>query len=312
VRLSGGSSTPAPTVLHLGNASGGAQTLATAAIASDQSSPAAQPGEAYTLTGALPEGKPPDAPVYGLQKATADDAMTVARALHLDGMPTRADGGWVVRDGINRLAVRDDGTWSYGPDCFGGPEAQEELTVECASASASSSNTNDPAGPDEATAKATAYDVMRALGYEDVDVAVNPGDPSAYVEATPQIDGQPAYGWTVGLAVDAAGSVDNGNGWVGSPQRGASYPLITASEAFALLQQQPRPMTDMCMVREDGKPGCAPIPPTEVTGASLGLAMDYESEQPILVPSWLFTVKDQIMPVSQIGVDPKYIATPSP
>jgi len=330
VWLSRDSSSPAaakPTVLHLRSLGGGATTMAAAAIAPDESAPPAQPGAPYKLVGTLPDGQPADASVYRLPKATSADAATVGRALNLAGTPTRAQGGWILRNGNNRLAVRDDGTWSYGLDCFSGPEAQEELTVECASATgggvavASPDGTAAPTavptptvspGPSNATARAAAESVMTVLGYGDADIVVNAGDPTAYVEATPRVDGQPANGWVTGFAVGADGSIDSGNGWIGSPQRGASYPLITAQRAFELLQQQPRPMVEMCMVRPDGKPGCAPIPPSEVTGATLGLAMDYESDKPILVPAWLFAIKDQVMPVSQIAVEPSYIAKPSP
>ena len=320
------SSSQRPVVLHLGSAANGARPMA-AAIATNES-PAPFPGQQpYKLVGTLPDGQPPDAPVYRLPHATADDAATVARALHLDGTPVRADGGWIVRSGSNRLAVRDDGSWSFGLDCFSGPEAQEELTVECAYASGGGVAVASPAGsaaptplptpsvepgPSESTARTVAQDVMTALGYPDSDIVVNAADPMAYIQATPHVDGQPAVGWTMSLAVKADGSIDNGNGWIGSPERGASYPLISAQDAFDLLQQQPRPMMDLCMLRPDGKPGCADIPPTEITGASLGLAMDYESAKPILVPAWLFAVKDQDMPLSQVAIDPKYIATPSP
>ena len=114
------------------------------------------------------------------------------------------------------------------------------------------------------------------------------------------------------LAVAADGSIDSGNGWIRKPQRGASYPLITAQRAFALLQQQPRPMMDMCMLRPDGKPGCAPIPPSEVTGATLGLTLDYDENKPMLVPAWLFAVKGQDIPVAQVAVQPQFLATPTP
>jgi hypothetical protein len=330
------SSTPRPVVLHLGSAAGGVRAMA-ATVPTDESPAPVPVQQPYKLIGTLPDGQPADAPVYRLPKATGDDAATVARALHLEGMPVRADGGWVVRDGSNRLAVRDDGSWSYGLDCFSGPEAKEELTVECAYASGggvaiaspattSGSGSTGPAdqapppvptpsvepGPSESTARAVAQDAMTALGYDSADIVVNAADPMAYVQATPQVDGQPAIGWTMSFAVKADGSIDNANGWIGSPRSGASYPLITATDAFDLLQQQPRPMMDLCMVRKDGKPGCADMPPTEIMGASLGLALDYESDKPILVPAWLFSVKDQDMPVSQVAIDPKYIAAPSP
>jgi len=329
VRLAGGSSTPRPTVLHLGSA--GAGTAAMSAMSAMSATPAntsspANPGDPYTLDTSLPDEKPADAPVYRLPESTADDAATVASALGLTGTPTRADGGWVLRIGNNRLAVRDDGSWSYGLDCFSGPEAQEELTVECAYASAGGVAVASPAdeapppaptpsvapGPTESTARATAEHVMSALGFSDAEIVVNAGDPTAYVQATPHIDGQLAVGWITWLAVKADGSIDNGNGWATAPRSDASYPLISAQAAFDLLKQQPRPMMDMCMLRPDGKPGCAEAPPTEITGATLGLTIDYDADKPVLVPAWLFAVKDQTEPLAQVAIDPAYLAQPSP
>ena len=289
-------SSPQRSVLHLGSATGATAALA-APAASAPNGPGQQP---YKLIGTLPEGQPPDAVVYRLPSATADDAAHVARALHLNGTPVRAQGGWVLRSGNNRLAVRDDGSWSYALDCFSGPEAQEELTVECAQAV---SGTATAVSPESSTSTSASPE---------------PNPPSAAAlpaptETTQYVDGLEVVNWTRWFVVKAAdGSIDSGSGWVGTPQRGASYPLITAQRAFDLLQQQPRPMMELCMARPDGQPGCAPIPPSEITGAKLGLTLDYDSGKPVLVPAWLFAVKGQTAPVMQVAVAPQYLATPSP
>ena len=298
------SSSQQRSVLHLAGATGA--TAAMAASVPSVESPTSVPGqEPYKLIGTLPEGQPPDAAVYRLPKATAGDAADVARALHLDGTPVRAQGGWVLRSGNNRLAVRDNGSWSYSLDCFSGPEAQEELTVECAYA-----------GSGTATAVSPGSTSAPARTNPSPPSPTSPPEPSAAPEptpTTPYVDGLEVVNWTQWFVIKAGdGSIDSGSGWVGTPQRGASYPLITAQRAFELLQEQPRPMMELCMARPDGEPGCAPIPPSEVTGAKLGLTLDYDSGKPVLVPAWLFAIKGQTAPVMQVALQPQYLATPSP
>ena len=54
----------------------------------------------------------------------------MAGALGLSGSPTRVDGGWALRDGANRLVVRDNGSWSYGMDCAPDqPVSSTDVTV---------------------------------------------------------------------------------------------------------------------------------------------------------------------------------------
>jgi hypothetical protein len=69
-------------------------------------------------------------------------------------------------------------------------------------------------------------------------------------------------------------------------------------------------MLEMCMRRPDRKPGCADIPSTVITGATLGLTMAQDAGRPTLVPAWLFTVKGQDEPLAQIAVEASYLAPP--
>lgn len=69
-------------------------------------------------------------------------------------------------------------------------------------------------------------------------------------------------------------------------------------------------MIEMCMRRPDGKPGCADLPPTVITGATLGLTMAQDAGRPTLVPAWLFTVRGQDEPLAQVAVQPSYLAPP--
>jgi hypothetical protein len=368
VWLSGGDgkgSSATPPLLRLSAASGGRDAAMSAA---DSTAPETS-GAAYKLVGTLPDGTPADQPIYKLADATADDVTTVARALGMSGDAKRIDGGWTVRDNDNRLWVRDDGSWSYGPDCYpDGPVSDKGMEVGCAyavsggtavaveppDASVSSDGSTgdgggsdpntgsgtgtepapdcppdtkdctvvDPApeplpapevspGPSEAEARAAADKVFAALGLSDARVTVWPGDPTASVQASPRVHGLDTVGLGTYLQVDGDGAITWADGHLPGVVTGPAYPVISAQAAFDKLLDAPRPAMDICMVRKDGEPGCAEIPPAEVTGAALGLLLDYDADRPVLVPAWLFDVKDQPDPVAQIAIDPAFLAPPA-
>lgn len=308
-----------PHVLHLASANTVATAMSAAADTStDQTAPAGNP---YKLVGSLPPGTPDDQPLWRLRPADASDAQDVASALQLSGTPERIKGGWVLRHGDNRLVVRDDGGWSYGMDCSPDtPISDEDVNVGCASASGVAVDSTDgsepipvpsyPPGPSESDARAAAGQVFDRLGMTDPAIVVYSGDPMSTVQASPTVGGMRSAGWITTMQIDASGHVVTADGWLASPDRGADYPVISAQAAFDLLQSQPRPELMLCAQRPDGKPGCADIPPTEVTGASLGVMLDQDGGHPVLVPAWLFTISGQDEPVSQIAVDPSFLAPP--
>src|SRR3954453_10023791 len=288
-------------------------------------------GSAYVVDGALPTKQPADQTVWRVTAPDADTAQRVAGALGLDGTPTRVDGGWVLRASHDlRLAVRDDGSWSYGLDCLADqPVRDEKLDVMCASASvtavapaapdspdASPGAADDavptPApGPAAADARALAGPILRALALSDANVTVTEGTPTTTVQASYDVDGMRTVGLTTTLSFTGDGRLATADGWLTDVTKGDSYPVVTAPRAFELLREQPRPMIEMCLRRSDGKPGCADIPPTVITGATLGLTMAEDAGRPTLVPAWLFTVKGQDEPLSQVAVDPSYLAAPA-
>ena len=288
-------------------------------------------GDPYTLTGTLPAGTPDDQPLWRLRTTTVDDAQHVADALQLNGSLTRVQGGWAMRDGDNRLIVRDDGNWSYGMDCSPDtPVADEDVTVGCAAASGGGvavgvpEDSGDgtvsspppvpdiPQGPTDSEARSVAGALFDRLGFDNPTIVVYGGDPSSTVQASPSVNGMQASGWFTTVQVDGNDKVVSADGWITQPDRDADYPVISAKRAFDLLQQQPRPMMMLCAQRKDGKPGCADIPPTEVTGATLGVMLDQDNNKPVLVPAWLFSIKGQDDPVTQIAIDPSYLAQPTP
>ncbi|MBV9292693.1 MAG: hypothetical protein JO222_09605 [Frankiales bacterium] len=91
---------------------------------------------------------------------------------------------------------------------------------------------------------------------------------------------------------------------------GDRYPVITAQAAFDRLQSQPIAMPEICMLRKDGKPGCASIPRPRITGAHLGLMPDVDGTRPVLVPAWLFTVAGSADPIAQLAIEPSFLAAP--
>lgn len=348
----GGDSSAAPRVLHLASAGSGADMAMAAGAADSTGAGGGDPGVAadggggapYRLVGDLPADRPDNQVVYRLRSASAADAADIADALALSGTPTRVDGGWVLRDGDNRLVVRDDGGWSYGLDCAPDtPVSDEDVRVGCAvvgdsgiAVATATDDGSDPCNPDtddcvrdlpaekppaateptsepgpsESEARAAAVPVLGRLGLGDATVTVWAADPTAFVQATPRVDGMTVFGWTTSIQVDGGGDIVTADGWVGDPEAGDGYPVISAQRAFELLRDQPRPMMELCAVRPDGGPGCADVPPAEITGARLGLQLDYDGQRAVLVPAWLFDLRDQPEPVVQIAVDPAFLGQP--
>lgn len=292
----------------------------------------------YQLRTALSSATPAPAPVWRLPPATAADAATVAGALGITGTPTAISGGWVIRSAGALLAVRGDGNWTLGMDCS--PEApvqQERLDVMCASATGGGvavpatrgivpgpgspgskvspvpppTYPPTPPGPNAAQARALAAPMLSRLGWGDATVDVLVGAPTTTVMARRHVGGTPTAEWFTTLDFQRSGSLVGGSGYIGTPTRGRSYPLVSADRAFRGLLAQPRAMPEICQVRKDGKPGCAPIPPTVISGAELGLALRHDLDKPLLVPAWLFTVKGSAQPLVVVAVDPRYIKAPA-
>jgi len=311
-----------PPVLHLtGTAAARAMGVAEpAAGGSDASS-----SSGYELAGSLPSGQPDPQPVYRLRAAESGDAAVVAAALGIDGNLTEIDGGWVIRAaGGNRLAVRVDGSWTFGMDCFADqPIEKESLDVMCASAAgggvavpsdvatpAPTPFPTPPPGPPAAEAEKVASGIFERLGIGTENIVSYVGSPTTSVSAAPAFDGKQTSGWSTRLDIDVDDHVVGGDGWLPRAIRGDDYPVITAQSAFDQLQRIPMGRPDICMVRKDGKPGCEEPPPIKVTGAVLGLTIAHDAKGAVLVPAWLFAVEGQNDPIAQIAIDPAYLAPP--
>jgi hypothetical protein len=264
----------------------------------------------FVLRATLPTTTPPAAPVWRLSAATADDAARVADALAAGARPTAVSGGWVARRGTRLLAVRRNGSWTWGLDCSPSVAlGQENLDVMCASASVVTPGV--PLHPSEAQVRALAVSTLQRLGWSATALDVVTGSPTSSVTARQRIAGIETADWTTMLSFDVDGALVDANGWVGTPTRGRSYPLIDAARAFAALQAEPRMTPELCRVRKDGKPGCEPFPPTVITGATLGLALRHDLGRPLLVPAWLFAVQGSAQPIAVVAVDPRWLKAPT-
>ncbi|MCU1587378.1 MAG: hypothetical protein JWN31_871 [Frankiales bacterium] len=161
-----------------------------------------------------------------------------------------------------------------------------------------------------AEAKAVAKPVLEAvdLGVDDAQVTVTPWGASVWVD--PVLHGLPTAGYSTRIEIGQDKKISYASGFLGDLSKGDSYPLVTSQKAF---DQLPAPMTAMlCRVGPNGQ-GCAAPPQQEVTGAELGLALEQTGTgDQLLVPAWLFTVKDWPEPLPQVAVDGRYLGQPEP
>ena len=264
-------------------------------------------GGQWQLEGTLPTETPADGRVRRPSGGSSSAAGDLAKALGLSGTPTEVKGGWALRgDNSTIVILRKDGSWSWGMDCnANGPIEDENLDVGCASA-IGYAPPGPPPGPSAADTEKAATPVFRALGLDGTVNATAGSELKSYATVSP------ASGWSTTLEVSRSLDVVGGNGWLPGSTEGDAYPLISASAAWEALKASPRVIDDMCRVRDDGKPGCADPEPTVITGASLGLMLDRDASGALLVPAWLFAVKDSTETIPWIAVDPAYLESYSP
>jgi len=294
----------------------------------------------YELVGTLPSGRPDDAPAWTLPSgpADADAVQALARALKA-GLPVREASAWHA----GGLTVTDDGgqPWWWSP-CPDGTVSSDGRT-SCATATPGVSGGGssggavdggvvtpeppvrgddptpmpeptgkpvpEPAGTPvpEATVTAAARPVLEAVGLSVADAAVATSPYGGSATVTPEVGGVEAAGFVTRVDVSPGGTVTSANGWLATPRRGDTYPLISAQEAFEDLP--PRMVAMLCPIGPDGQ-GCTAPPPAQVTGARLGLSVQpLRDGGSVLVPSWLFGLKDSVEPVPVVAVEPAYLDT---
>lgn len=158
-------------------------------------------------------------------------------------------------------------------------------------------------------ARAAARPVLEAVGIDPADAIVRADQPQGVVVADPTVADLPTYGLATSLTVFGA-QVAAAGGWLGGSQAGATYPVISATAAWKQLTRTPtaRPLIGCPELLPAGRDPLICGGPITVTGARFGLSLHEENGRRLLVPSWLFDVRDSDSPLSVIAIDPRYLA----
>lgn len=280
-------------------------------------------GGAVTLDGTLPSG--PDRAAtqrFGTDRIPQDRVRELAAALGLSADPVRRAHGWEVGSGGAVLRVRDaDGEWSYsraGLDC---PAYLVDIESEYGGSAVSCAVGESPGSdatpavpvPPDAVALASASPVLAVAGLDDVArVLPTSGGLTRTVVADPVVAGLPTVGIRTVVDVDRTG-VAGAYGRLGTTTEGPTYPIVSARTAFDRLADSPRPLPELaCVQSKDGSTVCPTPTPLVVTGAVLGLELASDDGTPVLVPAWLFTVRDSDEPLAAIAVEPRFLGDPGP
>ena len=252
--------------------------------------------DAATHSGLVLDGElPPDGPatgrVFAVRADPDADPEALAGALGLRGPGEAGEGGRTWGAGPAQLRVESgSGGWH-----FGGVVSSADTPAQDASA-----------------ARAAARAVLEAAG-QDPDQATEAAQGAFVTLAVdPVVDGLPTSGMTT--SVSAAGpTVLAAQGWLAVTEPGATYPLISAREAWDVLVATPRPVPLMACPEPAPSaglpvqyPGCGGGP-VRVTGARAGLSLQWSGAEPVLVPSWLFTVDGSPAPLAQVAVEPRLL-----
>lgn len=165
----------------------------------------------------------------------------------------------------------------------------------------------------DATALEKAKTVLAALGLGDATPQVISTGGWSDVTVDPTVGGLPTVGTTTRVSVDATG-VLGATGWLGEASEGATYPLITATQALDRLRSLPVPEIAIACVQAAGCPNGIMIRP--VTGATLGLALRWDGSgtvgSEVLVPSWFFSIEGSTEPLPWVAVQDAYLGDPTP
>ncbi|MFF0225633.1 hypothetical protein [Streptomyces sp. NPDC004629] len=290
-------------------------------------------GVTYKASGALPDG-PGSAPVYRpAGEVTAEDVARLAVALGVDGKPVTDTAGWRVGSGQDgagpslRVAGQAPGNWTFQRYAPGTDNCKGTTTCTQGPADPAAEPVSVPA------AEQAAAPVLKALGQDDAKIdASRVVGAQRVVNADPVVGGRPTYGWTTGLTVSGQGDVVAGSGLLKAPEKGDTYPVLSARRTLDLMNAAPR--TDHRMgiggcagpvpLKDRLEQPCEAEPPTAaprqgtatVRAAVFGLAAHSVRGRQTLVPSWLFEVRGtgarDAFTVTYPAVDPEYLGAASP
>ncbi|MEV8586359.1 hypothetical protein [Streptomyces sp. NPDC051180] len=338
-----------PPPLRLDGESGG--TGGGAGIAPGEPDPHGGPnGTVYTAKGPLPQG-PSSAAVHrpeGL--VTSAEVTRLAEALGISGRPSLEGQVWTIRPEKDASGPRLDvarkapGNWTYSW-YDGGPVGDSCLKGKACPPPGEAKPSRGGTPLSEAAAKAAAAPVLKALGQDDAKLTATQvmNGSVRVVNADPVVGGLPTYGWSTGLHIGPDGVPVAGSGMLKEPAEGATYPVVGAAKALALLNEDSKGTGPI------GIGGCATDPPASVdgsgrveppvdgggkpdpavpcqtiveraaptqvpvTGAVFGLSARDVAGERVLVPAWLFTadpVDGAPYTVAEVAVAPERLAPP--
>lgn len=300
----GGSAPPPLTLDDLGSPSAGRGDVT--GIAPGEPNPH---GTRYRAAGELPDG-PDSAAVYRPGEVTRSEVAELARALDMTARPVEDDGGWRVgggQDGTGPVLTvgtgQASGSWSFSrygpgaPSCMKplpekGPGRSERPKPSCPSRDSAGGGVAEGEPVPEKQAEQAVRAVLKPLGLQHAKLsAAGTQGAKRLVTANPVVDGLPTLGWSSTFTVGADGTLARGHGRLGGLDKGATYPLLSAEQTLKELNDS-----------RGGSPSVAPGEPdpsgekkstASVTDARFGLETHFSHGDPLLVPSWSFTVRAQ-------------------
>jgi len=339
----------APPVLHLASVAGGSfsQPVQPAASASHNGGAAGSSpsGSGWRLEGTLPSG-PSSGRVHLLAAGTTTRAFVsaLARALGMSGQPQHLNDGWYLVSGTTELSVSElaGRHWTYSNHgCITGPVLDPQTGTACAVAksappippspgaggaprgagfsppptASSPVQVPQPQPVPQSVARSLARSVFESVSVNPDAVRVDTAGGQRNIVFSPEVAGWTVLGLETRVSVDEHGQIVDASGWLGTPTAGATYPLISARQAYDQLRQQPQPLMEAGMApcrSVSGTAGCAPTPDRVVTGARLGLTQAYGTNRGILlVPAWLFQVRDEPTAMAVVAVEAAFLQEPN-
>jgi hypothetical protein len=265
-------------------------------------------GTRYRASGDLPDG-PRKAAVHRAGEVTKAEVADLAKALGMSAAPRQDDGRWRVggdQDGtgpVLRVGAGNGGVdWSFsrnGPGAPGcmhplpekGEPGSERPKPSCPSQQPGEGDIAKGEPVPEQRAERAVREVLKPLGLEHAKLsAAGTEGAKRLVTANPVVDGLPTVGWSSTFTVGPDGTLAGGHGRLGDFDKGTTYPVLDAEHTLAQLNDS----------RSGGNsPGVAPGEPdpsgkkdaAEVTDARFTLATHFSHGDPLLVPSWSFTVQ---------------------
>ena len=335
-----------PPALHLARVAGSSLGVS-ATVAADDSGPGSTRVSSAGVSGWRLEGKLPIGPSSGQVQslpagaATRDLVRTLAGSLGMSGQPRHLKNGWYLISGTTELSVSElaGRHWTYSNHgCISGPVLDPQLGAACGFAQSAPPLAAEPSAGGTArsglhapatssppaaspvlapiaedAARRVARPVLLAAGVSPGSAPVETQGAARSVVSRSTVDGMTVLGLQTQVSIDAHGQIVDASGWLATPAMGSTYPLISARQGYDQLLAQPHPMmlsSTMCRI-VPGSQRCAPIPDRVITTARLALILTYSTDGDVLlVPAWLFQVRNDPTPVEVLAVERAYLGEP--